>query len=223
MQNAARELHTWSKCQHPNVLKLLGLVQFRDQIGMVSLWVENGNLLQYLGQHPSVNRCRMSPGICEGLLYLHNRKIIHGDLKGLNVLVDDDEIPLITDFGNALLQQDTLQFTATTAKHNMSPRWAAPELMTESGTCSFSADVYALGMTILETFTGKVPYAGRNDHAVYVAIVLTKELLPRPEDHIPCNNTDGDTLWSLLNACWAHELQCRPKVDQVRDTVRTIT
>ncbi|KAF8602014.1 kinase-like protein, partial [Ceratobasidium sp. AG-I] len=102
-----RELHTWSKCQHPNVVKLLGLVQFRRQIGMVSLWMKNGNLSQYLGQHPDLDRCRMSIGICEGLSYLHSGGVIHGDLKGLNVMINDYGAPLITDFGNAVLQHNT--------------------------------------------------------------------------------------------------------------------
>ena len=59
LQNAARELHTWSKCQHPNVLKLLGVVQFRDQIGMVAEWMGNGSLIAHVLQQPAVDRCRL--------------------------------------------------------------------------------------------------------------------------------------------------------------------
>ncbi|KAH7322154.1 hypothetical protein B0J17DRAFT_582816, partial [Rhizoctonia solani] len=51
-----RELHTWSKCQHPNVVRLLGLALFRDRIGMVSPWMGQGNLPHYLKRTPGANR-----------------------------------------------------------------------------------------------------------------------------------------------------------------------
>jgi hypothetical protein len=59
VQDVCRELHTWSKCQHANVLMLLGLAKFRDQLGMISRWMKNGNIPWYLRQHPEVDRCRL--------------------------------------------------------------------------------------------------------------------------------------------------------------------
>ncbi|KAG8783794.1 hypothetical protein FRC12_019361 [Ceratobasidium sp. 428] len=57
---------------------------------------------------------------------------------------------MITDFGNAVLQQGTLQFTETRKALQFTPRWTAPELlMNEKITLSEEADVYALGMTVL--------------------------------------------------------------------------
>jgi hypothetical protein len=62
VQHAARELHTWSKCQHPNVVPLLGLAEFRDEVGMVSLWMDNGSLPSYLSRNPDVDRCQLVCG-----------------------------------------------------------------------------------------------------------------------------------------------------------------
>ncbi|KAG9096719.1 hypothetical protein FS749_007880 [Ceratobasidium sp. UAMH 11750] len=150
LKHAARELHIWSKCQHPNVLPLIGLVTFRDQIGMVSRWIERGNLPSYIQQNSGLDRFQMSAEISAGLAYLHENGIVHGDLKGLNVLVNGDGAPMLTDFGNSVLQDCSLNFTATTRKNSLSPRWAAPELLDErEGTHSREADVYALGMTVL--------------------------------------------------------------------------
>ncbi|KAG9076276.1 hypothetical protein FS749_011961, partial [Ceratobasidium sp. UAMH 11750] len=146
LKHAARELHTWAKCDHPNVLKLLGLAKFRDQIGMVSMWMEHGSLPGYLSREQTADRCQISTQICEGLAYLHRSDIVHGDLKGLNVLVSSDGIPMLADFGNAILRDRTLLFTATTTKASLSPRWAAPEILEGSSLCSTEADVYALGM-----------------------------------------------------------------------------
>ncbi|KAG8745040.1 hypothetical protein FRC10_009014 [Ceratobasidium sp. 414] len=130
-KRAARELYTWSRCKHPNVLPLLGLAKFQDQIRMVSLWMENGSLPSYLDKYPDLSRCDMVRDLA-----LPN-----------NVLVSNDGVPMITDFGNAVLQQGTLQFTETVKQGGFTPRWAAPEILDEREVKqSKEADVYALGM-----------------------------------------------------------------------------
>ncbi|KAG9091676.1 hypothetical protein FS749_016360 [Ceratobasidium sp. UAMH 11750] len=235
-KRAARELYTWSRCQHPNVLPLLGLAKFQDQIRMVSLWMENGNLPSYLDKHPELSRCDMSVHMCNGLEYLHRMGVIHGDFKGNNVLVSDDGIPIITDFGNAVLQQGTLQFTETIKQNGFTPQWTvntrklefrrdsdirhaqAPEIMTEETKQSKEADVYALGMTILEILTGKVPYFYiTNVVAIITAIVVKKEAPKRPEGHVPSKSRHGDTLWSLLQSCWEFEPEKRPSAVKVAE------
>jgi hypothetical protein len=55
-QHAAREMHTWSRCRHRNVLHLLGLAEFRGRIAMLSLWMDNGNLPAYINTHPNIDR-----------------------------------------------------------------------------------------------------------------------------------------------------------------------
>ncbi|KEP47474.1 tyrosine kinase domain protein [Rhizoctonia solani 123E] len=75
-KQAAKEVYTWSKCKHPNVVQLTGLAVFRDCVAMVSRWEENGNLLSYLSSHPSTDRCNLSLAICDGLAYLHGIDIV---------------------------------------------------------------------------------------------------------------------------------------------------
>ncbi|KAG8776594.1 hypothetical protein FRC12_000828 [Ceratobasidium sp. 428] len=117
---------------------------------MVSEWMERENLRLYLEHNPDQDRFRMSADISAGLAYLHECGIVHGDLKAANILIDDTGAPVLTDFGNAVLQDCTLNFTATTRKTQWSSRWAAPELLDQrEGTYSKPADVYALGMVSL--------------------------------------------------------------------------
>ncbi|KAG8710635.1 hypothetical protein FRC08_016918 [Ceratobasidium sp. 394] len=221
---AARELYTWSKCRHPNVLPLLGLAKFQDQIRMVSLWMENGSLPSYLDKHPELSRCNMSTHVCTGLEYLHRTGVVHGDLKGNNVLVSDKGVPMITDFGNAVLQQGTLQFTGSIKLSGLTPRWTAPEIMDEKTKQSKEADVYALGMTILEIITGKEPYFYLTSLVALVKAVAIKNEIPRrPEEHIPSNSQHGDTLWSLLQSCWEFEPEKRPRAAGVAEIMKRIT
>ncbi|QRW06932.1 hypothetical protein RhiLY_05931 [Ceratobasidium sp. AG-Ba] len=222
LKAAAREIYTWSKFQHANVQPLLGLMRFRGQIGMIAKWESNGNLPQYLSLHPQIDRCIMSTKVADGLSYLHQAGVVHGDLKGGNVLVSQDGVPLLADFGTATLQKYTLKFTSTSTKSNISYRWAAPELFQEE-TCSASADVYALGMTILEAITGEIPWAGKPDHAVMFSATLKKDHSTRPEEHIPTSSEQGETLWSLLRQCWQFEPEKRPSAHQVKNTMEKIT
>ncbi|CAE6469725.1 unnamed protein product [Rhizoctonia solani] len=155
---AAREIHTWSKCKHPNVVELMGLMMFRDSLAIVTEWVENGTLPDYLRKNPATDRCRLSTLICDGLVYLHSNDIIHGDLKGDNILISLNGNPMLNDFGNASNQDSSLYFSQTTTGTKYSTRWAAPEILEETTPLTRKSDVYSLGMTILEVFTGNVPY-----------------------------------------------------------------
>ncbi|KAG9127452.1 hypothetical protein FRC07_013635 [Ceratobasidium sp. 392] len=215
LKRTARELHTWSKCDHPNVANLLGLAEFRGQIAMVSVWMENGDLRNYVNKYPNVDRLKLCAQVADGLAYLHSVGIVHGDLKGPNVLISKEGAATVIDFGNAVLGDSTLQFTDTGTNQKMSIRWTAPEVL-EGSKHSVEADVYALGMTILEALTGKVPYSEKHDRAVMIAI-MRNEYPPRPEERIPTNTEWGDAIWSLLVRCWDHVPERRPTATEVRD------
>ncbi|KAG8687338.1 hypothetical protein FRC08_012043, partial [Ceratobasidium sp. 394] len=182
---------------------------------MVTLWMENGSLPTYLNRHFDIDRCNMSVHVCKGLVYLHSTGLVHGDLKGQNVLVSDQGVPMITDFGNAVLQQGTLQFTETMNAPQFTPRWTAPELLDDGPKQSQEADVYALGMTILEIITGKVPYCEKTSIGAVMKAIITGKIPARPESHIPSKSQDGDALWSLLEDCWASEPKERPSSSDV--------
>ncbi|QRV92292.1 Tyrosine kinase family catalytic domain protein [Ceratobasidium sp. AG-Ba] len=221
LKYAARELYTWSKCKHINVQPLLGLVMFRGQIGMIARWESNGSLPLYLERHAEANRCIMSTQIAEGLLYLHESGVIHGDLKGANVLVSQYGVAQLADFGNATLNEYTLMFSKTSTKESLSPRWAAPELF-RGAKCSVQADIYALGMVPKETITGDVPYPDKTEYAVMFAVMFEKAYPERPGTHIP-NSEQGDSLWSLLKWCWEFEPEKRPSAADVARKMAEIT
>ncbi|KAG8795782.1 hypothetical protein FRC12_009789 [Ceratobasidium sp. 428] len=218
-KHAAREIYTWSKCQHPNVQRLLGLVMFRGQIGMVAAWEANGDMPRYLERNPRVDRCDM---IVDGLAYLHKLGIVHGDLKGANVLISEDGSPRLADFGSAASQETSLRFTLSSTGPDFSLRWAAPELFLD-GKCNVPTDIYALGMTILETLTGKVPFPDKQDRQIYGGLMSGKLKPIRPEAYIPTSSMDGDKMWSLLQRCWEYEPEKRPSAAEVQEIISQIT
>ncbi|CUA77278.1 STE20-like serine/threonine-protein kinase [Rhizoctonia solani] len=173
LRRAAQELHVWSKCEHPHILQLLGVAKHQGRIAMVSPWMENGDLRWFLSQRPKVNRCALCIQISEAVVYLHESNIVHGDIKGANIVMAQDYIAKLTDFGSATIKASSLRLVGSSSTTNpaVSIRWAAPELVEGVTKCTPEGDIYALGMTFLEVITGSVPYAGFRDIAVLNKII----------------------------------------------------
>ncbi|CAE6531722.1 unnamed protein product [Rhizoctonia solani] len=225
LKRAAHELYVWSKCRHPNILRLIGVTEHRGQIAMVSPWMKNGDLSGFLARKPKpeMNRCLLCTQIADGVAYLHRMGIVHGDLKGANILVSDDSTPKIIDFGGAGLKKYTLQFSTSTSRSGLSIRWTAPEIIEDKTGNTAEADVYSLAMTILEVMTGEPPYASiRNDAAVIRRVVMSSHP-DRPEECIPTRSAHGNTLWNLLTRCGVYNPLERPEAVMVHDVMKSIT
>ncbi|CAE6525728.1 unnamed protein product [Rhizoctonia solani] len=221
LKHAARELHTWSKCSHPNVISLFGMAVFRGRIGMVSPWMSQGSLPHYLEQTPGADRHKLCVQICEGLSYLHQIGIIHGDMKGANVLISGNGTPVLTDFGNAFVADRTMKFTPTTSTAALTVRWSAVEIIEGTSQHTEASDVYALGMTLYEIISGKLPYHAQSDITVVLLVTIRKEPPDRPEC-LPIGHKDGDKLWSLLLRCWSYEPGARPSAAEAASEMKAI-
>ncbi|KAG8743538.1 hypothetical protein FRC10_011778 [Ceratobasidium sp. 414] len=221
-QRAARELYYWSKAKHKNVLELFGIAMFRGRLAMISPWMPNGTLQAYIYNHPDVNRWELCEQVAEGLAYIHGIGMIHGDLKAVNVLVSQTGEVKLSDFGNAILSDHSLAFTATTNIGGGTSRWMAPELLCgdsitgNTADRSAPADIFALGMvgklrntpevrvlivpfpqTILEVVTGHIPYVGRKSEA-YVTLAVVRGILPERPAQLLSDTRFGDERWELL-------------------------
>ncbi|KAB5593188.1 hypothetical protein CTheo_3351 [Ceratobasidium theobromae] len=229
LKRAAHELYVWSRCKHPNVLGLIGVAKYRDQIAMVSPWMDNGHLAWFLSQQPQVDRYEICVQITDGIAYLHSQGIVYGDMKGANILVSQDNTVKLTDFGSATMKEYTLQFTTTQTMSSMSLRWTAPEIvMGETGHTS-EGDIYALGMaslcvdTMLEVITGLPPYAEARVEQAVMWKIMSKTLPQRPEELIPSlNDNQADLLWALLTSCWKHDPPARPTAAEAQSQLRAI-
>ncbi|KAG8731858.1 hypothetical protein FRC10_001400, partial [Ceratobasidium sp. 414] len=191
-KRAMRELYVWSKIKHQNVQELMGIVVFQGRLGMVSPWMENGNLAEYVQRYPGVDRYELC-----------------------NVLVSPEGITKLSDFDHSILSSYTLGFTETTNVGGGTLRWMAPELLLrqEDDTAPLEktkqSDVYALGMTMLETITGTVPYIEYRFDAAIIRALDRKQPPNRPSE-LSTEDTQGDWTWSLLRTCWKHDPAMRP-------------
>jgi hypothetical protein len=213
------EVLAWHRLCHKNVSQLFGIVQSPHSIAMVSQWCDNGTLSCYLKNIPEANRLKLLVQVASGISYLHQINIIHGDLKGGNILVDKNGDAIITDFGlSKVLEEMSDEMTVGTSFFAGSTRWMAPELIfalveDDGGIppITTSSDVYAFASVCLEIASGHLPYPNRsNDHAVTVDILRGI----RPSRSRTCLlklNTDGEeAFWALLDQCWSADPCTRP-------------
>ncbi|KAG9079417.1 hypothetical protein FRC06_007744, partial [Ceratobasidium sp. 370] len=176
----------------------------------------------YIERNPAVNRYKLCTGISEGVAYLHQNGTIHGDIKSANVLISSNGVAKLADFGCTELKTGSLYFTTTTSESKFSMRWAAPEILVGPVTRSKEADVYALGMTILEAVTGVPPFSDKHNMAVYVTVVGKKQIPERPNEFPSFESNEADRLWQIMVGSWAYNPSDRPGSAIIRDGLKGI-
>ncbi|QRV96679.1 Tyrosine kinase family catalytic domain protein [Ceratobasidium sp. AG-Ba] len=207
-----RELTIWSRVEHSNILGLLGICVLGGEIAMVSEWMPNNNVRDYVTKHPHISRVKLMEDIAAGLQYLHDNNIIHGDLKGVNVVVSVAGSCRLVDFGLAKLANGYLGITTTTTMGTF--RWMSPELMdtdeNERAVVTFASDIWALGM---EVFTCHVPFAEYESPLSVIVAVCQGKIPKRPLDQVAPEL--DDSYWELLKNCWSFQATRRPCAGQV--------
>ncbi|OCH89807.1 kinase-like protein [Obba rivulosa] len=223
-QTFFREAVIWKRLRHRNIVTFYGIDKqlFRPRQTMVSAWMSHGTVSNYLYNNPAADRIKLVLDAAEGLEYLQKEGIVHGDLKGANILVDEEHIACLSDFGLAALHYTRKPETESASIG--STRWTAPELFDperfklEKAESSPQIDIYALSMVMWEIFTGRVPfYYWRRDATVIHHVVQGKRPL-RPVQATPLGLSDA--IWALMQSCWESDGQQRPHIDDVVGQLR---
>ncbi|KAF9232254.1 kinase-like domain-containing protein, partial [Melanogaster broomeanus] len=235
VQRLRREIKVWLNLKHANVVPLFGTtMDFGRFPAMVCPWLENGQLTSYLERRGNTltmgERLALLNDVAVGLQYLHSQSVMHGDLSGSNVLVDDKGRACIADFGLSVLLTELGGSTfATSAQQRGTLRWAAPEnlnLNVEfSGDRESSpivppttrSDIYSFGRIMLQVLTGKIPYHYYPGDARVVLAISQGESPQRP-DLVAVS----DHRWAFIQRCWstADDGQSRPSDEEVVEFTR---
>ncbi|PCH42817.1 hypothetical protein WOLCODRAFT_25573 [Wolfiporia cocos MD-104 SS10] len=206
------EATIWKELQHPNVLELLGAssASADPPYFFVSPYYRNGTLVSYLRGLPSLDAVDIPKRIHEiakGMAYLHEKDVLHGDLKGANILVDDGGHCVITDFGQSEMKSEAYRISGEPLPHG-TLRWQAPELMAgQINKTTPQIDVYAFAMCCIEVLMkGSVPWPLADDDSVR-HFVLRENM--RPPIPVLQYSWRGQ-LAEIINACWQRDLSLRP-------------
>lgn len=168
---------------------------------MVSPWMMNGSAISYLQRKPNADRLRLLAQAAEGVNYLHtfHPLVVHGDLRGPNILVSESGDACIADFGLAhVAAKDNKHSYSTKWKLAGNPRWMAPELLFGDGADRTPAtDVFSFGRLIIELLTGEHPFCELENIASVIVAVEKGDLPQRPDgDAVTWGSTRIYGVWS---------------------------
>ncbi|CAE6508006.1 unnamed protein product, partial [Rhizoctonia solani] len=157
--------------------------------------------------------------LARAIAYIHNHNVIHGDIKGPNVLVSDANIIQVADFGVSLMDHKEVEFSVTSAGRG-TQRWQAPEILDGETDSSVEGDVYALGITMTEIYTGEPPYGPDTWTRRKTTRVVEGRLRPTRPVNLPIDST-GNAVWELMNRCWVGSPGERPTSGEVYERLNS--
>ncbi|XP_066861235.1 ephrin type-B receptor 6 isoform X4 [Anser cygnoides] len=199
--------------EHPNVIRLEGVVTKSRPVMIVTEFMDNGSLDSFLrqkeGQFSVLQLVGMLRGIAAGMRYLSDMNYVHRDLAARNILVNSNLVCKVSDFGlSRFLEDDASNPTYTGALGCKIPiRWTAPEAVQYRKFTS-SSDVWSYGIVMWEVMSyGERPYWDMSNQDVINAIDQDYRLPPPPD----CPTV----LHLLMLDCWQKERVQRPKFEQI--------
>jgi serine/threonine protein kinase len=210
-----QELGTHLNLRSPRIVQIFGACEVDSNLGIVLEYVAGGSL------HSQLERQRQSGTpvdwakhlpiamqIAAGVTYLHGKKIIHRDLKSLNVLIDANGAKLC-DFGLAITKK-TSKSTLSSGNQG-TVFWMAPELFGMRAKYTEASDVYGMAMVFLELCTNQIPWDEYLDGQP--PMIISNWLKDGERPDIP-PSAPAD-FRALIESAWAQEVGARPAAAEI--------
>ncbi|KAI9199777.1 kinase-like domain-containing protein [Polychytrium aggregatum] len=193
---------------------------------MVSPFMPNGTLRDHVSDPDDPvsldEKFRLLYQVASGMAYLHSRRIIHGDLKAANILLDSGFNAVLSDFGLSRTKHTSasLDRNRSSDLNGGTDGYMAPEMLDDddpSGT-TMKTDVYAFAITMHEVLNDAKPVWVTNDgqpmRPITIALQTCSGKRPKRVSGVP---TD---IWALIERCWAHHPIDRLEFPEILSTLR---
>lgn len=182
-QRLAREAQTVAKLQHPNIVQIYGYAELsspeENTAYLATEFVPGKTLKDFIGREPITGAPEIAADItlkiARALAYAHSKGVIHRDIKPENIMVHEDGLLKLMDFGIAQVQDQT-SLTVTGALLG-SPAHMAPEII-EGKEASEKTDIFSLITVFYWLLTDNLPFVGDNPHVLMRRIVEEQYVAP---------------------------------------------
>ncbi|XP_047315989.1 serine/threonine-protein kinase STY8-like [Impatiens glandulifera] len=203
----AHEVFIMRKIRHKNVLQFIGTCTRPPTLCIITEFMSRGSIYDFLhkqkGTFKLPTMLKVALDISKGMNYLHQNHIIHRDLKSANLVMDENEVVKVADFGVARVQSESGVMTAETGTY----RWMAPEVILHKP-YGPKADVFSFGLVLWELLTGELPHALLTPLQAAVGVVQEGLRPPIPISTHP-------KLAQLLDRCWQQNPDLRPDFNEI--------
>nr|WP_197319182.1 serine/threonine-protein kinase [Saccharomonospora sp. NB11] len=207
-QRAMREARNAARFQHPNAIVVFDIAEHEGDPCLVMEYLPSRSLSAVLVEHetlPVPEVARIGEQVASALIAAHRAGIVHRDIKPGNILIDDNGVCKITDFG---ISRATGDLTLTqTGLIGGTPAYLAPELA-RGADPKPSSDVFALGATLYHAIEGLPPYGDNTNQLALLYAAASGKINP-PRQAGPATAL----LMQLLNP----EPENRPSMTEARD------
>lgn len=179
LERFKNEAKTLARLSHPNIALLYNYLQKEEDYYMVMEYVEGQNLDELMRTQGALPYQIVIPVVCaalEGLDHAHRKGILHRDIKPANLMLTKEHTVKLMDFGIAKVSDAAKLTQASRVIGTL--EFLAPEQI-EGKDPSVASDIYAMGVTMYELLTGKLPFTGKSDYMLMQDIV--KESPPAPQ------------------------------------------
>lgn len=211
-QDFLREAQLMKSLRHPKLIQLYAVCSLEEPVYIITELMRHGSLLTYLQNDNGATikvpqQIDMGAQVASGMAYLETQNFIHRDLAARNVLVGENSVYKVADFGLARVFEDDNVYQATNDT-KLPLKWTAPEAI-RSHQFSVKSDVWSFGILLFEiTSYGKMPYPGMNGRQALEKLEQGYRM-PKPF-HCP------QDLYNIMLECWNANSESRPTFETLQ-------
>jgi len=219
-----KEIQFVTSIRHPNIVIYYGCSIKPPRVGIVIEFCENGDLKCFLSKKKTFGdfsidkRVQIIKGVVSAMIYLHDRKVIHRDLKAENVLLDKLLISKLTDFGVSKFCKDNEE---TKTVRVGTSQYMAPELCQGNGKYDNKCDVFSFAIMMFEILTSNFnPFNKKRHFNLELQIANNPNFRPNINELQKFNDTKYDYLIFIMEDSWKHVPRKRPSFCEINELLK---